>query len=141
MLALCTDVSFGALNHIIQSPLGCSWQSPALSCTHGNTEADTLSFHFGSLLDPLIAGVGVDNCLLTIQYLGSGGEVVHIGGGGFHRVDEASVLVNADVDLPLRGPAATYRNTTGCPSWSGASQDPSPPSRSSASGTLGLRPR
>ena len=32
------------------------------------------------------------------------------------------------MDLPLRGPAATFRNTTGCPSWSGAFPDPSPSS-------------
>ena len=56
-------------------------------------------------------------------------------------MDEAIVLVNADVDLPLRGPAATCRNTINCPSLSGASPDPSRPSCSSASGTLGLRPR
>ncbi len=66
---------------------------------------------------------------------------MHVGRGCFDRMDEAVVLVHADVDLPLRGPAATCRNTTGSPSWSGASPDLSPSSRSSASGTLGLCPR
>ena len=64
-------------------------------------------------------------------------------------MDEAALAFHADVDLPLRGPAATSRRrslprsggTTACPCKSGASPDPSPSSRSSASGTLGLRPR
>ena len=56
-------------------------------------------------------------------------------------MDEAALAVHADVDLPLRGPAATSRSTTGCPSWSGASQDPLHWPCSVASGALGLRPR
>ena len=55
----------------------------------------------------------------------------------------------AVVDLPLRGLTATSRRrslprsagTTGCLSWSGASQDPVHWSCSVASGALGLRPR
>ena len=72
-------------------------------------------------------------------------------------MDEAALAIHAVafgfraavVDLPLRGPAATSRRrslprsggTTGCLSWSGASQDPVHWSCSFASGALGLRPR
>lgn len=56
-------------------------------------------------------------------------------------MDEAALAIHADVDLPLRGPAATSRSTTACPCKSGASPDPSPSSRSVASGALGLHPR
>jgi len=67
VLDLCADVGFGGLDQIIQSSLGCIGQSPSLSWSDGNTEADTLAFHFRSLLNLLIASVGVDDCLLTVQ--------------------------------------------------------------------------
>ena len=55
---------------------------------------------------------------------------MHVDRGYFERVDQAVVLVHADIDLPLRGLLATCRSTTGSPSWSGASPDPSPPTYS-----------
>ena len=45
------------------------------------------------------------------------------------------------MDSPLRGSAATSRNTTGCPSWSGASPDRAFRLCSFASSPLGLCPR
>jgi hypothetical protein len=56
-------------------------------------------------------------------------------------VDEAPLAIHADVDLRLRGPAGTSRNTTSCLFWSGASEDTAAYSSSFASGALGLRPR
>jgi len=134
-------MSLGCLDQIIQTPLRCVGQSPSFSWAHSNPEADGFAFHFRAFLDALVAGVGVDHGLLTVQEIGCWGEVMHISGRGFHRVDQACVLVDADVDLPLRGPLATCRNAIDCPSWSGASLDPSRPSCSVASGALGRRPR
>jgi len=67
------------------------------------------------------------------------GEVIHIGGGRFHRVDEAALAVHpvalgfrdAVVDLPLRGPATTSQSAIACPCRSGTSQDPFHASHSS----------
>ena len=55
-----------------------------------------------------------------------------IGRGGFYRFDQAGDLAYTVAlgfrgsvrDLPLRGPPATSRSTTGCPSLFGASLDP-----------------
>lgn len=105
MFSLLTDGSLGGLAQIIQSRLGGMGQSPSVSWKHSNAEADTLSLHFGSLPDPLVAGVGEDNYFLNLQELGSGGAAVNIGGGGFHRVDQASVIVDVEVDVHTVGAA------------------------------------
>jgi len=62
-------------------------------------KADALAFHLGALLDALVTGVGLDHRLLTVQELRRWREVVHIGGSGFHRVDQPGVLVHADVEF------------------------------------------
>jgi len=67
VLTLRADVSFGGLDQIIQSSLRSIGQSTPVSWPHGNAEADALAFHFGSLLDPLVAGIRVDHRLLTVQ--------------------------------------------------------------------------
>ena len=89
MLTLGTDMGLGCLDQIIQSPLGCIGQSPSFSWAHSNPEADGFAFHFRSFLDALVAGIGVDHLLITMQQLGCWREVMHVGGGGLHGVDEA----------------------------------------------------
>ena len=76
-----------------------------------------------------------------MQQLGCWGSVVHVGSRGDDSMDQAVVFVHTSVVLPLRGPAATSRSATGCCSCSGASPDLPYPVYSSASSSLGLRPR
>ena len=53
--------------------------------------------HISSLGDSLMAGIAVDDLLITMQQLGRWGEVVHVGGRGDHRMDQAGVLVDIDM--------------------------------------------
>ena len=66
-------------------------------------EADGLGFHLFSLLNPLVAGIGVDHRFLAMQQLCGRGQVMHVGRGRFDRVDQAVVLVHTDVDLHTVG--------------------------------------
>ena len=84
MLTFCTDVSLGGLDQIIQPPLRAIGQSAPLAWSHRHAEADTLALHLFSLLDPLVASIGVDHCLLPMQELCGWGQVVDVRSGCLH---------------------------------------------------------
>jgi hypothetical protein len=89
VLTLGTDMSHGRLDQISQSPLSCIGQGAPFPWSYGNAKGGGLALHFMAFPDALLAGIGVDHLLITMQQLGCWREVVHIGGGGFHRMDEA----------------------------------------------------
>lgn len=60
-----------------------------------------LAFHLGSLLDVLATCICVDHLFFTVQEIRCWDQVVHIGSSGFYRVDQAFVLIYADVDFHL----------------------------------------
>ena len=124
MLDLGTDVCLCSLDQILQPSIWSVGQRSALAWPHCNSELRCRPCHLGPLCNALVAGIAVHHLLIAMQQRSRGGEVVHIGRRGDDRMDQAGVLVDADMDLPLRGPPATSRSTTGCPSWSGASPDP-----------------
>lgn len=80
-------------------------QGPALFGPHGNAEADRLG-HLGLLLNPLIAGFAIGHSRLSVQEISGWGEVMHIGGGGLHRMDEKRVIVDANMELDPNVPFA-----------------------------------
>lgn len=84
VLHLGADVSFGCFDQIIQSSLRRIWQHSPLSWSHGNAEANSATLHLGSLLNSLVAGIGVHHRLLTVEEISGWGEVVDMGSGGFH---------------------------------------------------------
>ena len=45
--------------------------------------------HLRSFSDPLVVGVVINHLLIAMQQLSNRGEVVHIGGSGDDRVDQA----------------------------------------------------
>jgi len=42
------------------------------------------ALHLSAFIDSLVAGIGIDHCLLAMQEISRGGEVMHIGSRGFH---------------------------------------------------------
>lgn len=67
------------------------------------------TIHLALLLDPLVAGIGIDDSLLPVVVeLWGRGQVMHVGRGRFDRVDQAVVLAHTDVDshpvVPLFAP-------------------------------------
>ena len=66
MLTFRTDVSLGGFDQIIQPTLRCIGPSAPLAWSHRYTEADRLALHLFSLLNPLVASVGVDHCLFPM---------------------------------------------------------------------------
>ncbi len=84
MLPFCADKRFGSFDQIIQADLRRVWQHSALSWPHGNSEADFPSLHLFSVLNSLIASIGIDHGLIAVQQLSRWGEVMHIGSRGFH---------------------------------------------------------
>ena len=56
--------------------------------------------HLRSVGDALAPRIAVDDILVTMQQLSSRGEVMHVGGCAHYRVDQAGVLVDADIDFP-----------------------------------------
>jgi len=102
VLTLGTDMSLGCLDQIIQSALGCIGQGAPFPGSHGNPEGGGLAFHFRAFLDALVASVGLNHLLITMEQLSCWGEVMHVCGGGLDRMDrmdEAWVLVHTDVDF------------------------------------------
>jgi len=126
MLDLGADKRFSGFDKIIKSPLRRIGQNSAHSRSHGNAEPDHPALHLLAYFNSLISGIRVDHRLLPVQEIGCWGEIMQIGGRGFHRMDEAILTIDADVDLPLRGHTATFRSTIGCPPWSDASLDLAP---------------
>ena len=84
MLDFRTDVSLGGLDQIIQPAFRGIGESTPLPRPHRDAEADGLGFHLFSLLDPLVASIGVDHCLLPMQELCGWGQVVDVGSGCLH---------------------------------------------------------
>ena len=76
-----------------------------LECTYGNPKDAAPACHLGVLLDALVTSVGVNHLYFAVQGIRCWGQVVHIGGGGFHRADQTCVFVNADVDFHPVGEA------------------------------------
>ena len=66
MLHLGADMSFGCFDQIIHPPFRRIRQDAALAWAHGNPEADASALHLGTLFDPLVAGIRIDHCLLTM---------------------------------------------------------------------------
>ena len=78
VLTFGADMRFGSFDQIIQAALRRVWQYSALSWPHGNAEADPPSLHLVSLLNPLIARIGIDHGLLAVQEFSGWGQVMHI---------------------------------------------------------------
>ena len=55
--------------------------------------------HLRSFSDALVAGIAINHLLIAMQQLRSRGEVVHIGSRGDDRMDQAGVLIDADMDF------------------------------------------
>ena len=60
--------------------------------------------HLSSLGDSLVAGIAVDDLLITMQQFGRWGEVVHVGGRGDDRMDQAGVLIDTNMDFHTEVP-------------------------------------
>ena len=135
------DMGFGGYDKIVQPAIRRIRQNSAIVWSHRHPEFFWIARYIRSLGDVLEAGIAVDDLLIAMQQLGCWGYVVNVGSRGDDSMDQAVVFVHTSVVLPLRGPAATSRSTTGCSSCSGASPDLPSSIYTSASSSLGLRPR
>ncbi len=66
---------------------------------HRQTEADGLGFHLFSLLDPMVAGIGVYQRLVLVKQLCSWSQFMHVGRRRLERVNQAVVLGHANRDF------------------------------------------
>ncbi len=68
-----------------------------LSMSYNMPELNGLNLHLLWLFNRLLAGIGVDHCFVSMRELRGWSQVMHVGRYRLDRVDEADVLIHADI--------------------------------------------
>ncbi len=82
-------MGLGRFDPIRQPALRRIRQNPAFAGSQRHPEVRCPVYYLSSFGDSLVSSIRENNLLLAMQQLGSRGEVMHVGGGDDHRMDQA----------------------------------------------------
>ena len=116
MLDVSSDLGFQTLDSPCLYIFLTIAQRSARSRSHRYVPPGIVTLVFRSLLNTLIAHIGKDTFLFTMQQMMSLGNIVFIRGGGVDTVDYRRAIVNADMRLHMRSSAGALTfYTAGAP--------------------------
>lgn len=105
VLGLGTNASLDALElseH--RSHRALSFQRTALAKTHGHVPVDVFALDLFALVHTLVARIGKDVTLLTVEQLARLRDVADVGSSAHHRVHQTRVGIHPDVGLHAKVP-------------------------------------
>lgn len=82
VLDLGADMCPSRFDQILQPAIGGIREVSAFARSHRHPKLRCRLCHLGSLGNTLVAGIAVNNLLIAMQQLSSGGQVVHVGSRG-----------------------------------------------------------